>query len=196
MREPVAKEHTNPGATDKAAGKLGSEAATRQPKQKGPKAVTDRRQGPATGTKHSAGPALKQTAQNGPRPDGKRAGQPRTTGQKAGQQASLGTQLDPASRRESKKALAQAKQAPDGRAAKAPEDIGAEDRIEGWRAQLQETQNAAHDARAPAQPPLGRSLSLTPGQYSALLEAASHAHLHQWSALGAAPSLPSTVCMN
>ena len=65
---PVAKEHRKAGATDKAVGKSGSEAGIRQPKQKGPKGVTDRQQGRATGTKHSAGPALKQPAPKWARP--------------------------------------------------------------------------------------------------------------------------------
>ena len=76
-----------------------------------------------------------------------------------------------------KKALAQAKTAADGRVAKAQEDIRAEDRIEGWKAQLQETQNAADDAPVPAQPAPGQSLSLNPGQHSALLKTFPHSHL-------------------
>ena len=53
----------------------------------------------------------------------------------------------------SEKGLAQTKAAADGSVAKAQDDIKAEDHIEDWKAQQQETQNAADAATGPSSSP-------------------------------------------
>ena len=148
------EDHKKPGAKDKAAAKSKSDMGPRQPKQKGQSRLPG--QGPATGSKQAAEAPQKQPVLTGPGPDG----------QRAGQRAQQKDRLNAASRQQMKKGSAQAKEAADGELSRAEEDLKAESAGEGWKAQVQGTQNAGRDAPAPVLSAPGLTLSMSQAAFS------------------------------